>query len=126
MCNPATDNPPRIRRWTPLSLRIFAIVLAILGVVGLLGVGIPLYGRHNAITDQGMKHLTEMRELIVLNIQNTRIGDDGIIQLAQLPQLTTLDLTGTDVTEIGIARLAQAKPQLQIKRLDSPDLHSGP
>src|SRR5947207_3285115 len=39
----ATEKPPRSRRWIPLSLQMFAAMLLILGVAGVLRVGIPAY-----------------------------------------------------------------------------------
>ncbi len=33
---PMTDKPPRPRRWVPLSLRMFVVILVLLGAAGAL------------------------------------------------------------------------------------------
>jgi Leucine-rich repeat (LRR) protein len=49
-----TDNPPRRRRWVPLSLRMFA---AILLVLGLAGIGVTLQGHRQLIVIREIERL---------------------------------------------------------------------
>ncbi|MBI3863652.1 MAG: hypothetical protein HY290_17315 [Planctomycetia bacterium] len=49
--DPTTIQPPRARRWVPLSLRMFAAILVILVVSSVLWIGIPAYRQHVAIRE---------------------------------------------------------------------------
>jgi len=39
--DPTTDKPRRYRRWIPLTLKMFVVVLVLLGVGSLLWIGCP-------------------------------------------------------------------------------------
>src|SRR5579872_1327739 len=49
--DPTAAKPPRAKRWIPISLRMFLVMLAVVGVAGVLGVGLPAYRQHVAIRD---------------------------------------------------------------------------
>src|SRR5690349_5113287 len=46
----ATDKPPRTRRWIPLSVRIFAVMLGLLAI-GSLWIAVPAYRQYVAILE---------------------------------------------------------------------------
>jgi hypothetical protein len=48
---PTTDKPPRRRRWIPVSLRIFVVILLLLAIAGVVWVGVPAYRRRVAIRE---------------------------------------------------------------------------
>jgi hypothetical protein len=41
--DPTTDKPPRRRRWIPLALRMFVVILVLLATASALWIGIPIY-----------------------------------------------------------------------------------
>lgn len=49
--DPRTDKPPCGRRWIPLSLRMFVVMLVLTSVGGGLWVGLPAYRQHVAIQE---------------------------------------------------------------------------
>jgi serine/threonine protein kinase len=63
------------------------------------------------VTDDGLKRLTGLKSLSVLNLNETPIGDAGAAHLTDLPELSSLNLVATQVTERGLAPLA-AHPRL--------------
>src|SRR5437899_2297141 len=49
--NPTADRPPCRRRWIPLSLRVFVVILLLLGVGSALWIGVPAYCQQVAIRE---------------------------------------------------------------------------
>lgn len=47
--SPTTDKPPRPRRWIPLSLRMFAVMLLLVAACSSLWIGIRIFRRESAI-----------------------------------------------------------------------------
>jgi hypothetical protein len=68
------------------------------------------------ITDAGLKILTQLKNLQVLDLSSNRITDEGLIGLAGLKNLQLLDLSNTQITDVGLMRLAE------LKNLQSLDL----
>ncbi len=58
------------------------------------------------VDDDSLKHLSDLSVLRTLSLQKTRITDAGLAHLARLPALHTLDLRQTSVTPEGIEALA--------------------
>jgi hypothetical protein len=52
-----------------------------------------------AISDVGLKHLSEMKHLRILDINHCKISDRGIAELTTLPHLSHIDVSSTEVTE---------------------------
>src|SRR6478752_3451134 len=46
-----TDKPPRPRRWFPLSLRLFAVILLLLFAGSVLWIGVPAYRQNLALSE---------------------------------------------------------------------------
>src|SRR5262245_47807648 len=44
-------RPPRPKRWVPLSLRMFLVILVLVGVGSVLWIGIPAYRQHLALEE---------------------------------------------------------------------------
>ena len=66
------------------------------------------------ITDNGLEHLKQIKNLQVLELNGTPITDAGLIRLQQLKALVRLDLSGTKVTAAGIKALQAALPRCEI------------
>ncbi len=58
------------------------------------------------ITDDGLKALAGYRNVLGLNFHNTMISDEGLVHVSQLRQLLLLKLSHTRITHDGITRLA--------------------
>jgi hypothetical protein len=58
-----------------------------------------------AITDDGLQHLSGLTKLTKLHLEKTGIGDAGLVHLTSLENLEYLNLYGTKVTDAGLAHL---------------------
>jgi hypothetical protein len=71
-------------------------------------------GDAEAITDDGIAHLTKLTGLRTLSLRQTSLSDAGLAQIAKLKQLQTLELSshgdkGSAITDTGLAHLATMK-----------------
>lgn len=57
------------------------------------------------ISDAGLAHIKDLTNLTRLNLNNTSITDEGLAHLAGLKNLTYLNLYGTSVSDEGLAKL---------------------
>jgi internalin A len=73
------------------------------------------------ITDAGLLHIAEFRQLKALDIGFNPITNDGLTQLAPLDELLYLGLDVTEVTDDGLAALGKF-PQLYRVSLYSDDI----
>ena len=62
-----------------------------------------------AITNEGLKVISQLSNLTQLNLEHTKIGDAGIESLVPLKRLTSLNLVGNQISNEGL---------LHIERLD--------
>ena len=70
---------------------------------------------YNEITDNGLVHLRNLRQLRFLDLKNNkRISDEGLKQLENLQDLEQLNLIGTKVTAAGVKELQQKLPSTLI------------
>ena len=60
---------------------------------------------NTAITNEGLKHITDMK-LTKLHLEKTGIGDDGLVHLKEMKDLEYLNLYATSVTDKGLKHLA--------------------
>lgn len=65
-----------------------------------LGIGSDHY-----LSDDGLRHLTDLENLEWLDLSNTSIGDQALARLKNLPRLQYLRLTDTNVSDGGLAHL---------------------
>ncbi len=68
------------------------------------------------ITDDGLRHLSGLRNIEGLWLKRAKITDDAIEHLVQLTTLKELHFWGTEITEEGIARLQEALPNCTIDK----------
>lgn len=68
------------------------------------------------VDDATLEHLSGLKQLRELDLNNTRITDAGLPALAALPALETLRLSGTGITDAGFQRYLAKLPTL--KRID--------
>ena len=61
------------------------------------------------ITDAGMVYISEMKELVELVLERTRVGDEGLKPLKALRSLDTLDLAFTPITDAGLVHLSEMR-----------------
>jgi hypothetical protein len=73
------------------------------------------------ITDDGIRHLTQLRRVLLLNLSGTRVTDRCIDDLISLPGIRTLWLTGTAISQEGLLKLRRALPHANLR--PEPDIH---
>jgi serine/threonine protein kinase len=61
------------------------------------------------VTDAGLVHLKELKNLTGLNLPGTPVTDAGLVHLKELKSLTTLDLRETQLTDAGLVHLKELK-----------------
>jgi Leucine-rich repeat (LRR) protein len=66
------------------------------------------------ITDTGLAHLSGLKKLYLLDLDNTSITDAGVAQLARITGLEEIHLNGTKTTRDGIAALKAKFPRASI------------
>jgi len=71
---------------------------------------------HTRITDDGLRHPSNMEDLHLLKIGSPYITDKGVPHLKQLTNLRFLYVNGTAISEVGAAELQRALPNCRIKR----------
>lgn len=66
--------------------------------------------RQRRISDDSFRHLQAFRgELTVIGLEGTQVSDDGLRHLTDLPKLDNDDLTNTGVTDAGLEILSTIK-----------------
>src|SRR5205085_9335708 len=65
-----------------------------------------LYARDTLITDEGLRQLQDLHELVELDLYGTRIGDAGIAYLKGVSGMTKPNLLGAALTDQGLEQLA--------------------
>jgi beta-lactamase regulating signal transducer with metallopeptidase domain len=68
------------------------------------------------VTDAGISHLKDCRDLEVLQVLNSQIGDESLRMLRKMPNLISLNLAGTQITDKGLRYLSKLS-RLEILRL---------
>jgi Leucine Rich repeat len=66
------------------------------------------------ITDAGLAHLVGLKKLKSLDLRDTAITDAGLAQLKKIPGLRHLNLRGTEVTPNGLIDFQRALPKCQL------------
>ncbi len=61
--------------------------------------------QQNNVTDAGLRHLSGLANLELLNVQYRNVGDEGLKHLRGLTKLKDLDLDSTKVTDAGLEHL---------------------
>ena len=72
-------------------------------------------GGSQAVSDDGLRHLSRLPQLKHLDLRGTAITDRGLDVLRQLPALETISLAQTRVTDDGVAKLANCH---ELQRVD--------
>ena len=66
------------------------------------------------ITDAGLKHLANLKNLKKLHLERTAVTDEGLANLSELSNLNYLNLYGTKVTDAGLEKLTNLKNLKQL------------
>ena len=67
------------------------------------------------ISNAGLKELSRLKDLTVLNLAETSIGDSGLKEIRELKNLTTLDLDTTQITDAGLKEIKGLKSLTTLK-----------
>jgi Leucine-rich repeat (LRR) protein len=124
------DRPPRRRRWIPLSLRMFVLIVALVGVSSALCCGVPacrqwmasreverlggtvsieptgpnwLYALTGGRKTMLFEKAVGLSKLETLSLEDTAVTDAGLAHLAALTNLTSVSLGNSRVTDLGLA-----------------------
>jgi hypothetical protein len=132
--DPALDKPPRARRWIPLSLRMFAAILGILGICAcwdgfwryrqyaarceiqalggsfFISLGGPDWLRY-FIGNQWMQGFDRVTEVYLP--RSTRPAE-ALSHIQHLPYVTLIDFRGTLANDSDLARLKELRLPLLI------------
>jgi Leucine rich repeat len=132
------DQPPRSRRWIPLSLRLFVAMMALMFVGGALWVGVAMYREQVTVAEiERVGGLVEFTnggpDWLRRQIGNQRMkpfdnvctvqlvkkdGVDSILpQLNRLPKLRRLNIALSDVSDAGMSHVAA------LSTLENLDIH---
>jgi hypothetical protein len=66
------------------------------------------------ITDEGLKHLGEMKSLTLLEVYAASVTNEGLVYLEDLPEMRELIFSKTKVTAEGAQRLQRRLPNCEI------------
>jgi hypothetical protein len=61
--------------------------------------------RFTSITDAGLRHIADLKELEHLHVDSGQVGDAGIVHLKRLPSLRHLHFARTAITDFGLMQL---------------------
>lgn len=75
-----------------------------------------------ALTNVGLKHVTSLKSLESLSVNDAAIDDDGLSILSTLTDLRTLSLSGTKITDAGLATLVEQHSDLESLYLTGTDV----
>ncbi|MDP7010378.1 MAG: hypothetical protein QF685_03280 [Verrucomicrobiota bacterium] len=62
--------------------------------------------RGRELTDEGLRHVAALKNVVVLNLRDTRITSAGLVHLKGLSKLRRLHLERTQIDDAGIGQLA--------------------
>jgi hypothetical protein len=123
-----TDKPPRPRRWIPVSLRVFLVILAGLGVAGtwrcvhgyrqlltvreVERVGGFIHAKQagpewlrGLLGDDRIRMFDKVDEIAFFRRHSNHANDDTLRQIGRLGSLKELHLSDTGVTDQGLEHL---------------------
>lgn len=66
------------------------------------------------ITDTGVQHLSKLQRLESLALVSTQISDKSMVVVAELPRLMSLDIRGCNITDAGLAQLANTDTLVEL------------
>lgn len=66
------------------------------------------------ITDAGIAHIRDLKQIEALSLQFTKITDAALEMIAQLPNVRVLDVRGTQVTPGGAQKFRAARPDVKL------------
>jgi hypothetical protein len=81
--------------------------------------------RGGDIGDDGLRQLTSLKDLRIINLPHTHATDAGLATLADLPKLEQLRIGSPKFTDAGIARLANYPALLRVHLVDVPITEAG-
>jgi hypothetical protein len=72
------------------------------------------------VTDAGLSHLANCRQLRSLELDHTQITDNGLMQLYGLAELETLGLEGDQISDFGLRRFSRSTKLVNVSLGDTP------
>ena len=67
---------------------------------------VQFYLSDKEVTDEALKHIPDVPNVVWLNLRNTKITDAGLVHVAALTKLTRLHLEKSGITDAGLPHLA--------------------
>jgi hypothetical protein len=86
--------------------------------------GVTIVLNQTAVTDDGMRHLTQLKNLNKLYLIGTAIGDDTLSSLEAHQRISMLELSNTRVTDAGLV-FVRSLPSLRHLSIANTDVTSG-
>ena len=71
---------------------------------------------NTGISDEGVEHLKEVKNLHDLKLNNVQVTDAGLAQLARNKNLESIDIRGTKVTDVGVELFRAERPEVDVTR----------
>ncbi len=68
------------------------------------------------VTDAGLVHFTEFKNLALVDLQNSKVTAHGLEQLKGMPSLKTVWLSGTPITDKDLEPFRQAMPSVSVTK----------
>ncbi|HEY5919304.1 MAG TPA: DUF2231 domain-containing protein [Chryseolinea sp.] len=78
-----------------------------------------------AITNEGLKVISQLSNLTQLNLEHTKIGDAGIESLVPLKRLTSLNLVGNQVSNEGLLHIERLEKLEKVYLFQTEISHEG-
>jgi hypothetical protein len=79
---------------------------------------VNLYLGKSNITDESMVNISNIENLSLLDIHNTKISDTGIMNLGNIETIKFLNICNTNITSKGLCSISQQFPYLRELRID--------
>lgn len=116
-----TAKPPRRRRWIPLSLRMFVLMLVIMGVGNVVWIGVPAYRQYAAIQEiESLGGTVVCCHTGPLRLRKI-LGNDGMKAFDRVYSLDLDKKRATDGTLRRIGRLTTGPSSLHLGKTQITD-----
>lgn len=78
-----------------------------------------LYVRHTGVSNEGLKHISDIPTMKALFLSYTRVNDEGMECIKDMSNLEALSISSTSVTDAGVTKLHRLKGLLWLHMFDT-------